>query len=187
MPCAATSLLQPTAVGTLRNFRGQYASHYDDVFYEVHERLQAAGSATKLDLAALIAWKHVQNAPWMQTLLNVPGSRVSAVTSTAFAESSDDRRIRALRPLPGFGSGGAYTSVLLAAWEPDAYGVLDKGALTIYPRVVVSACACDWSDLVTYFDHLRRVAEEMAAGTGDSWRPRDVDMALFEMASNAPS
>jgi len=40
----------------------EFPEHRDDGFDAVHDRL-AVGYATKLHLAALITWKHIQDAP----------------------------------------------------------------------------------------------------------------------------
>jgi hypothetical protein len=158
-----------------------YPPHYDEVLNAVHERLASANEATKLDLAALIGWKHVRNAPWMRKLLAMPDRRVRCLTAGAFAPGlSDADRILAVRGLPGFGSGGAFTSVLLTAWDPTEFGVYD-GLVASKRRLAVGpSCACDWQHLPKYWDHLRRMAQEMSA-TGAPWTPRMVDMAIMNL------
>ena len=107
----ASALLVSGARRTMVGAWGQYPHLYDQVLEEVHARLNFAGHATKLDLAALIAWKHVQNAPWMQELLKFPPLGVQQRTQAAFAANKSDRqRIDALESIPGFGSGNAFTS-----------------------------------------------------------------------------
>ncbi len=126
MPCAATPLLQSGAHLTLTRSRAEYPQHYDDVFDCIHRRLRKNGYATKLDLNGLIAWKHVQTAPWMRDLNCMTETSVKRITSEAFDCDTDARRREALRGLPGFRRGKAFTSVLLAAWDPQTYGVYDK-------------------------------------------------------------
>jgi hypothetical protein len=159
----------------------EYPSLYDQVLEEVHARLNAVGYATKLDLAGLIAWKHVRNAPWMRDLLKLPPLAVQQRTSQAFAPNKTDReRIEALQSIPGFGSGNAFTSVLLAAWHPAEFGVYDTAASGGgWEKVVNSACHCPRADLVVYFDHLRQMAKELSSG----WTARDVDMALYVLGT----
>lgn len=124
----------------------RYPDHYDDVLDDVHERLTRLGAATKLDLAALIAWKHVRNARWMKVLLSMPTRDVEVVTRHAFREGlSDAERVARLQPLPGFGGGGAFTSVLLTAWEPASFGVFDRLVYASRHLAVTEACTCDWS------------------------------------------
>lgn len=161
----------------------KYPAHYDDVLQDVHSRLLSAGHATKLDLGVLIAWKHVRNARWMKTLLKLPPGDVETITAAAFtAGVSDADRIEALDGLPGFGSGGAFTSVLLAAWKPTEFGVFDQNAgLDNWPKAVTAACKCNQQQLPVYFDHLRQIAGEMTVATRQAWTPRKVDMALLNL------
>jgi hypothetical protein len=180
MTCpTAPTLIVPGSHPAMVAALARYTANYDDVFDEVHQRLASRGYATKLDLAALIGWKHVRNAPWMREMLGLPQRTVEATTKDAFAAGiSDVDRITALGGIPGFGSGHAFTSVLLAAWHPHEFGVFDNRATSRgWPKVVTPLCVCAKSDLPTYFDHLRHIATEM----GDGWTPRTVDMALFNL------
>jgi hypothetical protein len=91
-------------------------------------------------------------------------------------DKTDRERIDALDSIPGFGSGNAFTSVLLAAWRPAEFGVYDSRASRKgWDRAVSSSCQCDRADLIVYFGHLRQMAGEL----GHGWTPRDVDMALY--------
>jgi hypothetical protein len=178
MSCStANPLLAPNVLHTMAAAWRKYPHLYDQVLEEVHARLSAAGYATKLDLAALIAWKHVQNATWMQDLLKLPPLAVQQRTQAAFAPYKTDReRIDALDGIPGFGSGNAFTSVLFAAWRPAEFGVYDTSASSQgWSKVVRPTCRCDRADLTVYFDHLRQMASEL----GHGWTPREVDMALY--------
>jgi hypothetical protein len=158
----------------------RYPFLYDEVLQEVHVRITRRGFATKLDLAALIAWKHVQNAEWMREVLKLAPLMVQSRTEKAFAPGlSDKERISALASLPGFGGGGAFTSVLLTAWKPTEYGVYDDGGATKgWQKVVNPLCRCNPASLIVYFDHLRQIAREL----GPKWIPRDVDIALFVLS-----
>jgi hypothetical protein len=173
-------LLLPNAQRDLAAAFGRYPHLYDQVLEEVHARLNTAGYATKLDLAALITWKHIQTAPWMQKLLKQPPMAVQQRTQAAFAPGiSDQQRIDALESIPGLGGvGRAFTSVLLAAWRPTEYGVYDDRASgTGWVQVVDPQCACNRHELPVYFDHLRQMAGELRGG----WTPRNVDMALYSL------
>jgi hypothetical protein len=179
-------LLLPNAQRDLAAAFDRYPHLYDQVLEEVHARLNATGYATKLDLAALITWKHIQTAPWMQKLLKQPPMAVQQRTQAAFAPGiSDQQRIDALESIPGFGGGGrAFTSVLLAAWRPTEYGVYDDRASgTGWVQVVDPQCACNRRELSVYFDHLRQMAGELRGG----WTPRNVDMALYSLLRAARS
>ena len=175
-------LLRPGAKEMLCQAIGTYPERYDDVFNDVHERLVRRGAATKLDLSVLIAWKHVRNAPWMKVLLKTPEGVVEAATRAAFSPGlTDERRVAALDPLPGFGGQGAFTSVLLTAWDPTAFGVFDRLANVKRTIVVSETCGCDWSILPVYWAHLRTIACEMGTDSGGTWTPRMVEMALMNL------
>lgn len=158
----SSSLLRCGAAAKLTQAHASYPPHYDEVLESVRARLIRHGSADKLDLAALIAWKHVRNAPWMRTLLNMPDAEVVRVTRSAFvAGLSDADRIAALKTLPGFGSGGAFTSVILTAWDPARFGIFDRLVVLKRGWVIVDSCMCDWAHLPTYWTHLRALASEL--------------------------
>lgn len=180
--CEAPTLLAPGADAVLSKSYLSYPHLSDEVFSEVRSRLVTHAAATKLDLAALVFWKHINNAPWMTQLLKIPDTAVRAATAGAFAPGlSDEERVVALGPLPGFGGGRAIASTLLAAWDPERYGVYDRLALAAKAKWIDARCVCDWENLPTYWSHLRRMAAELSSN-GASWSPRMVDMALF----NAP-
>src|SRR5436305_4783292 len=88
--CDSGSLLLRDAKKTLAEGYMRYPLIADEPFEEVHARLVAHGAATKLDLAALVSWKHVQNAEWMTRLWNVPNTDVRAITAAAFAPGLSD-------------------------------------------------------------------------------------------------
>ena len=179
----AQRVLLPSAPVDLTKALADYPTEYDEVFDAVHARLKAAGHATKLDLAALIAWKHVRNAKWMKALFKLGPGEVDRSTGAAFAPGlTDADRISALGGLPGFGGGGAFTSVLLTAWDPSEFGVFDRIAgFEKWARAISTSCSCDRASLPVYFDHLRQIASEMRAATGHPWTPRQVDMALLNL------
>jgi hypothetical protein len=180
VPCPSPSLVQAGAVGALSASLASYPASYDEIFNEIHHRLRRQGHATKLDLGGLVFWKHIQNAPWMTGLNGIPDTQVIAATAAAFAPNlTDAQRITALLPLPGYRAGGAFTSVVLTAWDPQSYGVFDKLVFEHYPTVIDPRCTCNWTNLPDYFDHLRRLAQELAVVTGVAWTPRQADMALL--------
>jgi hypothetical protein len=181
MVCNAPTLLIAGADAALTGALMTYPPTWDEVFNEVRSRLVVHGAASKLDLAALVTWKHIQNAPWMTNLLQMPDVAVRAASAAAFAPTlADQQRVDALASLPGFGAGGEFTSVLLAAWNPIEYGVYDTRVQTAKPRAISAACTCDWTVLTDYWDHLRRMAAELS-NSGASWTPRMVDQAFFRL------
>lgn len=181
MACASP-LLTDWSAEKLQQGYSRYPQHYDDVFNDVNSHLAENNFAAKLDLAALVAWKHVRNAPWMRALLNQPEEEVRAATSAAMSRGlNDGQRIAALGPIPGFGNGGAFTSVLLSAWDPSQFSVYDRFVDRNRCLIVTNACKCDWSSLPTYWDHIRLIGHEMRESTGRVWTPRQVDMAIFNL------
>lgn len=179
--CSSAALLTAGTKAALSESYLSYAHVSDEVFSEVRSRLVTHGAATKLDLAALVFWKHINNAPWMTKLLKVPDTAVRIATAAAFAPGlSDEERVAALGPLPGFGGGRAIASTLLAAWDPERYGVYDRLALAAKAKWIDAKCVCDWENLPTYWSHLRRVAAELSSN-GACWSPRMVDMSLFNV------
>jgi hypothetical protein len=93
-------LLADGSAEILVKARDEYPTAYDDVLREVHGRLVQHGYATKMDLAALIAWKHVHNAQWMEHILRLPEEAVQTATASAFAPGiGDQERIAELQNL----------------------------------------------------------------------------------------
>lgn len=185
MPCAAAPLLQPGADLILASYREKYPSYYDEVFDCIRRRVRKNGYASKLDLDALIAWKHVRTARWMRDLNCMTEATVRATTANAFAQSTDRQRVAALKLLKGFGKGGAFTSALLAAWDPNRYGVYDRFALAARTSAVSATCSCSWETLDTYEEHLRQIANELTRQTQTPWTPRHVDMGLYSIGWEA--
>jgi len=126
----------------------------------------------------------------MTDLMLTPNVTVKGATAAAFAPGlTDALRLDALLKVKGCGSAGPISTVLLTAFDPTSYGVLDKLAMRVLPQVLSPACTCVASDTatrpsaaktVTYFEHLRAIAAALST-TSTSWTPRMVDMALFKM------
>lgn len=146
--------LKQGAGQTLRDAYARYPTNYDEVLDEVHARLVARGAATKLDLAALVVWKlssrREVDMRWVRKLLEIPEAQVADTTAKALARGLTDRqRVDALSKLPGFGSGGPFTSVLLTAWDQSQFGVYDTNVNKARRSVLNDPCTCDWSSLPT--------------------------------------
>jgi hypothetical protein len=160
---------------------GNYPPLYDELLSEVGTRLKKRGFATKVDLGALVFWKHINNSPWMTRLMNVSDQRVRAVTGDALApQPTDSARLDALAVLPGF-RGVRMASTFFAAWDPSTFAVQDRRALARLKMLVSDHCQCDREILPTYWEHIREIAKELSTmSIVTSWTPRNVDMALFE-------
>jgi hypothetical protein len=108
----------------------QYSPYYDQVFWEVSARIREQGEAGKLELAALICWKRSAQGHWVSDLLELSDAAVRKRSRAAFAvQLTDQQRLDALAPLPGFMSKSAIATAVLACHDPDEFGVLDWRAL----------------------------------------------------------
>ena len=93
----------------------QYGSYYDEVFWEVSARIRERGEAGKLDLAALICWKRSGQGHWVSDLMELPDAEVRKRSRSALAARlTDQQRLDALAPLPGFKSKYAIATAVLA-------------------------------------------------------------------------
>jgi len=97
----------------LAEARETISPHYDDVFREVQQRISAAGSVGKADIAMLSFWKRLRaDTRWVTKLLQLPDAEVREVTGRAVIAARGGDAIKAavdareiLRALPGFGRG----------------------------------------------------------------------------------
>jgi hypothetical protein len=109
---------------------------YDDVFREVQQRIDGAGSAGKTDIAMLTCWKRLRtDTPWVAELLGLPDSEVREVTTLAVLVARSGDVVEAagearemLRSLPGFARGTAVASAVLTAASPTRLAIYDKRA-----------------------------------------------------------
>lgn len=79
-------------------------------------------------MAALITWKRAGQGAWVKPLLATPEEQVRAVTRTAFVADGDRAVLQALADLPGFKQQAAMATALMAAYDPQEWGVLDSRA-----------------------------------------------------------
>jgi hypothetical protein len=64
--------------------------HYDEVFHDLAQRTQHAGSLGKTDIAALTVWKRLSaQTPWVSALMSLPDAHVHAVTQRAVTAVRD--------------------------------------------------------------------------------------------------
>lgn len=171
---------------SLAEARETISPHYDEVFYEVQQRISAAGSVGKADIAVLSFWKRLRaDTQWARTLLGLPDSEVREVTGRAVAAARDGdtcaaagRAREILRSLPGFGTGTALASALLTAASPDRLAVYDRRARKGLQRVELELAE---EPPLFYARYMRLIegCRAEAAGAGYRWSARDVDLALF--------
>jgi len=165
--------------------RETISPHYDEVFRDVQQRISAAGSAGKTDIAMLSFWRRLRaDTPWATKLLERPDIEVRKVTGRAFVadrrgeiiEAAGDAR-EMLRELPGFGRGTALTSALLTAAAPTRLAVFDKRARSGLRTVELELTDYAPRFYATYMMLIEQCRAD-GADAGNRWSARDVDLAL---------
>lgn len=162
-----------------------YDLTYDETFFEIHDRIARCGSAGKLDVAGLGAWKRSAQNKWLKPLMETPEAAVRSITTAAFASGLTDRqRVAQLRQLAGARTGDfAIGSAVLTAWDPDDYGVTDVHARQAL-HDLFDNCTCDLKDYDGAYLPAARALRDVLNGCGSAgtgWTARKVDMALFKM------
>lgn len=156
----------------------QYGPYYDEVFWEVSTRIRERGEAGKLDLAALICWKRSGQGSWVSDLMERPDAEVRECSRAAFAAGlTDQQRLDALAPLPGFKSKYAISTAVLACYDPDDFGVLDWRALkglVLVERPIERGRG----ETLRYLDRLRQL-RDLARGSRPNVTARNVDQGLW--------
>jgi|SRR5215472_9071191 len=72
----------------LAEARKTISPHYDDVFREAQQRIAAAGSIGKSDIAMLSSWKRLRaDTKWVRKLLGLSEVEVRRVTGSAIIAS----------------------------------------------------------------------------------------------------
>ena len=170
----------------LAEARETISPHYDDVFREVQQRISAAGSAGKADIAMLSFWKRLRaDTRWVTKLLQLPDAEVREVTRQAVVAARRGDAIKAagdsreiLRALPGFGRGTALASALLTAAAPTRLAVYDKRARSGLRKVELELT----DDAPLFYARYMMLIEQCraeGAEAGNRWSARDVDLALW--------
>jgi hypothetical protein len=155
VPCASVGLLLPyfapracAASDRMRHVEDEetarrvveaidkYNPYYDEVFWEVNARIRNHHEAGKLDLAALICWKRSGQGHWVSDLMELSDAKVREHCRRAFAPRlTDQQRLDALAPLPGFKGKYAIATAVLACNDPDEFGIVDWRALKGLERI----------------------------------------------------
>ncbi len=150
---------------------------YDEIFHEVHDRIERSGDAGKIDIAAITFWKRSGQGKWIGRLLQVPETEVRAATRQAFQAKTDQAALEALAVLPGFKQKEAISTALLCAYDPTEYAVLDRRALSAL-NTLGYGVGKSLGMTLRYLDTVRALRDDVRTirpGT----TARDLDKALY--------
>lgn len=163
-------------------------SAYDEVFDQVASRIAEAGSAGKADIGALLFWKRLRaDTRWAAELHQVTDSDVRAITARAVRAARDDALTipeaasearGALTGLPGFTTGDALASALIAAAAPERMAVYDRRAHAALRRLLGRDIGHQRGRYRRYMTEIVGVLDAVRVHN-PGWTARDVDLALF--------
>ncbi|MFF9677578.1 MULTISPECIES: hypothetical protein [Streptomyces] len=166
--------------------------HYDEVFWDVAQHVERAGSLGKRDIAALVVWKRLSaQTRWVTALMSLPDSQVRAVTEQAVASVQDltlslgeaARAGRsAISELPGFVKGDALASAILTSAAPTRMAVYDRRVQRAID--LLGLTLTDRPGRYGRYVDLLDTLLKNSGGRADGWTPRDVDTALYWAGKN---
>lgn len=184
----AWDVLIPARAGYLADV----SPHYDEVFHDVVQRTERAGSLGKTDIAALVVWKRLSaQTPWVTELMSLPDTHVRAVTERAVTAVRDT----ALTPgeaartgrgiiweLPGFRTGDALASAILTAAAPQRMAVYDRRVQHALDTLGLTLTPTPGR----YGRYLQLLDDLLKHGgaPADGWSARDIDTALYWTGGN---
>jgi hypothetical protein len=173
----------------LEAFNAGRSSAYDEVLYEVADRIRASGSVGKADIGALLFWKRLRaDTAWVRHLMVLEDREVRGITAEAVTAVHDvsmpiaDAAARgrgALSPLPGFESGDALASAVLVAAAPERMAVYDRRA-----QSGLEALGLKLSRARGRYGRYMQLVEDIrrhASSRDVAWSARDVDLALYQL------
>lgn len=179
-------VLVPARAGYLANV----SPHYDEVFHDVVQRTERAGSLGKTDIAALVVWKRLSaQTRWVTELMSLPDTHVRAVTERAVTAVRDTTlpRSEAARTgrgiiweLPGFRTGDALASAILTAAAPQRMAVYDSRVQHALDTLGLTLTPGRYGRYLHLLDDLLRHGGAQA----DGWTARDIDTALYWTGAN---
>ncbi|WP_330351949.1 hypothetical protein [Streptomyces chartreusis] len=166
--------------------------HYDEIFHDVAQRTEHAGSLGKTDIAALTVWKRLSaQTRWVSALMSLPDTQVRAVTERAVTAVRDttvpsSEAARAGRgiiwELPGFRTGDSLASAVLTAAAPQRMAVYDRRVQHALDALGLSLTPTPgrYGRYLQLLDHLLHHRPAHA----DNWTARDIDTALYWTGTN---
>lgn len=161
--------------------------HYDEVFHDVAQRTERAGSLGKTDIAALVVWKRLSaQTRWVSALMSLPDAQVRSVTERAVTAVRDTTvpRSEAARAgrgiiweLPGFRTGDALASAILTAAAPQRMAVYDRRVQHALDTLGLTLTRTPGR----YGRYLQLLDDLLHHGGAhaDGWTARDIDTALY--------
>ncbi|MEU8033615.1 hypothetical protein AB0C13_34195 [Streptomyces sp. NPDC049099] len=170
------------------------SDHYDEVFHEVAQRTENAGSLGKTDIAALLVWKRLSaRTRWVSALMSLPDTHVRSVTERAVTAVRDTGFTRGhaartgrgiIAELPGFRTGDALASAILTAAAPERMAVYDRRVQQALDTVGLTLTPTPgrYGRYMQLLDDLLK----HGAARADGWTARDIDTALYWTGANPP-
>ncbi|MCS0605584.1 hypothetical protein NX794_30915 [Streptomyces sp. LP11] len=175
-----------TLIPARANYLAGVSPHYDEVFHDVVQRTERAGSLGKTDIAALVVWKRLSaQTRWGSALMSLPEAQIRSVAERAVTAVRDTvTRSEAARTgrsiiweLPGFRTGDALASAVLTAAAPQRMAVYDQRVQHTLDTLGLTLTPTP-GRYGRYLQLLDDLLQHGAAHTGD-WTARDIDTALY--------
>lgn len=176
-------VLIPARAGYL----AEVSPHYDEVFHDVVQRTERAGSLAKTDIAALVVWKRLSaQTPWVSALMSLPDTHVREVTERAVTAVRNNALPRSeaartgrgiMSELPGFRTGDALASAALTAAAPTRMAVYDRRVQHALDTLGLTLTHTPgrYGRYMQLLDNLLQHSRAPA----DGWTARDIDTALY--------
>jgi hypothetical protein len=187
-PCPITPAQRcEIIVRALAEYRANVSDCYDELLYEVVERVERTGSLGKLDIGGLYLWKRIPQGNWGLRLLIMPEVQVRNITAAAVQAARNEELStpeaaaaarKALSPLPGMRTGDALPSALILAAAPDRMAVYDRRARKGLAKLCLSLSDGPgrYRRYMELVEQCRTELVEQGAGTHTA---REVDLALY--------
>lgn len=183
------ALLPDPVVEVFLEARSRLTSIYDETLHEVADRIYKDGSAGKLDVAGLAAWKRSAQGNWIGTFMSTPEVKVREITAEAFASGlTVFDRAKRLSCLYGFRRGSfAIGSALLCAFNEEEFPVTDHHARRAL-RDLFCDCHCALNRYSKFTAAVRSLQGPLAiqAPQAAPWTAHSVDGCLMWMNRAVP-
>ncbi|MGC0334974.1 hypothetical protein [Streptomyces sp. SLBN-8D4] len=169
--------------------------HYDEIFHDIAQRTEHAGSLGKTDIAALVVWKRLSaQTRWVTALMSLPDTQVRAVTERTVTAVRDTTLTRSeaartgrgiIWELPGFRTGDALASAVLTAAAPKRMAVYDRRVQHALDTLGLTLTPTP-GRYGRYLQLLETLLHHRPPHAGD-WTARDLDTALYWTGTGPPA